>query len=217
VRRTLIVFVKSPQAGAVKTRLAVDLGPEISASVYRCLAEAEIAGTRPRAGEYERLFFFSPAAARAEIAAWLPGETLFEQECGDLGARMSAAFERAFARGAEQVAIVGTDVPWLDRDSVLQAFDALSGADVVIGPCEDGGYYLLALSQPHPELFAGVAWSTPVVFETTRARARELGLLSAVLATLPDVDTLADIRRTWERLRPLLSSGVAAKVEPRLR
>lgn len=217
MKRTLIVFVKAPKAGAVKTRLAVDLGPDVSAAVYRALAEAEIAATRPRGGEYERLFFFAPAEAREEIAAWLPGETLVEQDGGDLGARMVAAFAAAFARGVEQAAIVGTDVPWLTRETVVEAFDALATADVAVGPCQDGGYYLLALSQPRPELFAGVAWSTTAVFETTRDRARALGLRCAVLATLPDVDTLADIRRAWDELRPLFPAAVAALLEPRLR
>lgn len=217
MKRTLVVFVKWPRAGAVKTRLAVDLGPETSAAVYRCLAEAEIDATAPEAGEYERVFYYAPAEARDEIAAWLSSEALVAQEGADLGARMSAAFERAFADGADQVAIVGTDVPWLGRATVRRAFDALAEADVVIGPCEDGGYYLLALAQPRPELFADVAWSTPAVLETTRERARALGLRWAILDTLPDVDTLADIRRAWDELRPLLPPDVAARLEPRLR
>jgi len=217
VKRSLIVFVKWPQAGRVKTRLAADVGPELAAAVYRGLAEAEIAATRPRGREYERLFFFAPVEARAEIAAWLlPGETLFEQEGADLGARMSAAFDRAFARGAEQVAIVGTDVPWVDRDTVLRAFDQLVSADVVVGPCHDGGYYLLALSQPRPEVLTGIAWGTPAVLPTTLERARSLGLRAALLRPLTDVDTLADVRRAWGELRPLLPADLVASLEARL-
>jgi uncharacterized protein len=211
------VFVKAPRAGGVKTRLAVDLGPDVSAAVYRALAEAEIDATRPRGAEYERLFLFTPAEAREEMAAWLPGETLAAQDGSDLGARMAAAFEMAFERGADQVAIIGTDVPWVSRDTVGQAFAALSAADVAIGPCQDGGYYLLALSQPRPELFSGIAWSTSTVCAATLDRTRELGLRSRLLGTLPDVDTLADLRQAWDELRPLLPPAVAALLEPRLR
>jgi rSAM/selenodomain-associated transferase 1 len=216
VKRSLIVFVKWPQAGRVKTRLAADIGPALAAAVYRGLAEAEIAATRPRGSEYERLFFFAPVEARAAIAAWLPGETLLEQEGADLGARMSAAFDRAFARGAEQVAIVGTDVPWVGRDTVLRAFDRLGSADVVVGPCHDGGYYLLALSQPRPEVLAGIAWGTPAVLPTTLERAGSLGLRAALLEPLADVDTLADVRRAWGELRPLLPADLVASLEARL-
>lgn len=217
MKRTLIVFVKWPQAGAVKTRLAVDLGPDVAAAVYRSLAEAEIAATQPEKGEYARIFFYAPAEAQDAVAAWLPGAALLPQEGGDLGARMNAAFERAFSDGADQVAIVGTDVPRLGRATVLRAFDALSEADVAIGPCADGGYYLLGLGAPRRELFVDVAWGTPAVFETTRDRARCLGLRSAILETLPDVDTLADIRRAWDEIRPLLPPEIAARLEPRLR
>lgn len=211
------MFVKAPRAGGVKTRLAVDLGPDVSAAVYRALAEAEIEATRPRGAEYDRLFLFTPAEAREEMAAWLPGEMLAAQDGSDLGARMAAAFEMAFERGADQVAIIGTDVPWVSRDTVGQAFAALSAADVAIGPCQDGGYYLLALSQPRPELFSGIAWSTSTVCAATLDRTRELGLRSRLLGTLPDVDTLADLRQSWDELRPLLPPAVAALLEPRLR
>jgi hypothetical protein len=93
-----------------------------------------------------------------------------------VGARMADAFARAFARGAERVVLVGTDAPGVARETAIAALSALDAADVVIGPAEDGGYYLIALREPRPELFAGVAWSTPSVREETRARAAAAGL-----------------------------------------
>ena len=217
VLSTLLVFVKRPRPGEVKTRLAADLGPEGAAAVYRALAEAEIAGTQPHGGDYDRLFFYAPADAEGEMAAWLAGESVEPQEGNDLGARMAAAFERAFRRGAERVAIIGSDVPWVTRERVKRAFASLDEGDVVLGPCDDGGYYLLALSRPRPELFDGIAWSTPSVLQATLDRARAHGLRVVMLDPLPDVDTLADIRRSWDRLRPLLPRSVATLVEPRLR
>jgi rSAM/selenodomain-associated transferase 1 len=215
-RSALIVFVKEPRAGRVKTRLARDLGPELAARVYRALAEAEIAATRPEGAEYERLFFHDPPADVGALEAWLPGERLLPQAGADLGQRMRAAFEQCFASGATRVAIVGTDVPWAGRAHVLASLAALEAHDAAVGPTPDGGYYLLALRAPQPGLFEGVPWSTPQVLPATRARARELGLALAELEPLPDVDTLDDLRREWQRLRPLLTShaGLLADLEP---
>lgn len=201
----LLVFLKDPRPGAAKTRLAAALGPEAAALLYRALAEEEVARTAPRGGEYERLFCFAPADARAAIEAWFPGEALLPQEGAGLGERMASAFQTAFERGAGRVAIVGTDVPWVGRETVAAAFGALGAADVVLGPAHDGGYYLLALKRPCPALFAGIAWSTPEVLAATEARARELGLAVARLGVLRDIDTLEDVRAERERLFPLLS------------
>jgi len=189
----LVVFVKHPAPGAVKTRLAAAIGPEAAARLYRALAEHVLEATTPLAGEYERLVFFDPPEALAEIRAWLPGVRLLAQSSGDLGARMSDAFARAFARGAERVALVGTDAPGVSRESVKEALDALGAADVVIGPAEDGGYYLIGLRAPRPGLFAGIAWSTPSVREETLARAAAAGLSVRELLPLRDVDTLEDL------------------------
>lgn len=215
--RTLLVFVKRPRPGEVKTRLAADLGDDGAAAVYRALAEAEIASTRPRGREYERRFLYAPADAGREVADWLRGESVAPQEGEDLGARMAAAFEGAFRAGAERVAIIGSDVPWVTRARVKAAFAGLDAGDVVLGPCDDGGYYLLALSRPRPELFQGIAWSTSTVLQSTLDRAQAHGLRVVMLEPLPDVDTLADVRRSWERLRPILPRSVVSLVEPQLR
>jgi uncharacterized protein len=190
----LVVFVKHPSPGAVKTRLAAAVGPEAAARLYRRIAERVLEATTPREGEYERLVFFDPPEALAEMRAWLPGVRLLAQAAGDLGARMSDAFARAFLRGAERVVLVGTDAPAVARERVMEALSALDAADVVIGPAEDGGYYLLALREPRPGLFAGVAWSTPSVRAQTLARAAAASLSVRELAPLRDVDTLEDLR-----------------------
>ncbi len=119
---------------------------------------------------------------------------------------MSGAFARAFARGAERVAIIGTDSPAVSRATAVEALDALSAADVVLGPAEDGGYYLLALRRPQPELFEGVAWSTSSVLADTVARARKAGLSVRLLSPLRDIDTPEDLRAEWPRVRLLLEA-----------
>jgi rSAM/selenodomain-associated transferase 1 len=201
----LAVFVKHPTPGAVKTRLAAAIGPEAAARLYRALAEHVLDATTPSPGEYERLVFFDPREALSEMRNWLPGVRLLAQAEGDLGARMSDAFARAFARGAGRVVLVGTDAPGVSRETVREAFDALDTADLVLGPAEDGGYYLVALRTPRPELFAGMAWSTPSVREETLARAGAAGLSVRGLAPLHDIDTLDGLRHEWLAVRALLA------------
>lgn len=201
----LIVFVKAPRAGEVKTRLAAALGGPHARELYRLLAEEEIRRTRPAPGEYDRLFFFAPPDARAEVEGWLPGETCLPQEGADLGARMASAFDAAFARGARRAAIVGTDAPSVSRELVNEALLALADHDMVLGPARDGGYYLMALDRRRPLLFQGIPWSTPGVLAATVERAQVLGLRLSVLEPHSDIDTLEDLRREWTTVRPLLT------------
>jgi rSAM/selenodomain-associated transferase 1 len=200
----LIVFVKEPRPGLVKTRLLPALDPESAAELYRALAEEEIRQTVPRSGEYTRLFFYAPPSSPEAMSA---------QQGDDLGARMSAAFDEAFRRGARRAAVIGTDVPWLSRDRVAEAFRALDEHEVVLGPTADGGYYLLALNRSRPELFRGIAWSTASVLASTVERAAGLGLRVQMLGPLADIDTIDDLRAHWSRVRPLLEGRpVAAMV-----
>ncbi len=201
---TLIVFVRYPRPGRVKTRLVPALGPETAADLYRALAEGVLEATNPRPGDYERLVFFDPPQADEEVRRWLPAGRIRRQSDGDLGARMSDAFAKAFKRGAHKVALVGSDVPSLTRACVLEAFAALDRADLVLGPGEDGGYYLVALRAPQPLLFDGVPWGTARVMEETLGRAEAAGLSVVRLAPRRDVDTPSDLRAEWHRLEPLL-------------
>lgn len=216
--RALIVFLKHPEPGTVKTRLIPVLGAEIAAELYRVLCEAVLAGTVPRPGEFERLVFFAPPEAAEQVRGWLPSVRLLPQAGGDLGARMGGASARAFDRGAERVALIGTDSPAVSRATVVEALEALDAADLVLGPAEDGGYYLLALRKPRPELFDGMTWSTPVVLEETVARADTASLRVHLLAPLRDIDTPEDLRAEWPRLRPLLEArpDLRERIEKRL-
>lgn len=211
----LIVFLKHPTPGRVKTRLAAALGAEDAAAVYRAMAEELM--RRTRSDRLRRLAFHAPEAARDAMEAWLPGEEWRVQSGRDLGERMHRAFEAAFGLGARRVAIVGTDLPWLGEADVLEATGALERADVVVGPARDGGYYLLALRRPVPELFERVAWSTDAVLATTLERARSLGLAVHRLALRNDIDTPEDLQAEWPALRALIGdAAVAARIEEAL-
>jgi rSAM/selenodomain-associated transferase 1 len=190
----LLVFLKAPRPGQVKTRLAAEVGGEAAARLYRALAERVLAQTAPLADDaYRRVVFFAPADARDEVAAWLPGETLVAQEDSDLGQRMDAAFAAAFARGASRAVLVGSDVPRLSRAHVLEALAALESRPLVLGPATDGGYYLVGLRERRPELFRDIPWGTASVRTATLERAASLGLDVHLLEPLRDVDTAADL------------------------
>lgn len=213
-RDVVIVFVKAPRPGLVKSRLAAEVGPGLAARLYRRIAEVEVRGTAPLREEYRRVFFHDPPDAGEEIGDWLEARALRPQRGADLGARMAAAFEEVFAAGARRAAIIGTDVPWVRRRHLREALDALDEHGVVLGPAHDGGYYLLALSGPRPALFRDVPWSTPDVLARTLDRAASLGLGVRTLETLSDLDTLDDLRREWPRLRGLLGRPLEEDLAP---
>jgi len=196
----LIVFVKTPRPGLVKTRLAAAIGAEHAAALYRAMAERVFRETDPANATYARVVCYAPADGRREVDAWLPGERLHAQSAGDLGARMAAAFEWAFDGGAARVVLIGTDTPDLSRGDLLHAFESLRASDLVVGPSLDGGYYLIGLPRPIPALFERIPWSTPTVLGETLTRAESLGLSVAPLAVRGDIDTVEDLRREWLRV-----------------
>lgn len=215
---SLLVFLKSPRPGDAKTRLIPRLGARVAADLYRALAEEEVRRTAPREGEYERLFFFAPSGAADEMRSWFPGERWLPQRGEDLGARMAAAFDEAFRRGARRAALIGSDVPQLSREGVLEALGALEEHDLVLGPARDGGYYLIALARAQPALFGGIPWSSASVLAATVERAGSLGLAVRLLEPLRDIDTLADVRAEWPLLKGVLASRpeLAAAIETAL-
>lgn len=185
----VVVFAKAPVAGKVKTRLCPPLSPEQACAVYRRLARGAWRQARASGAETE-------ACLDAGSAAWLgPRARATRQGGGDLGARMSRAFARAFRGGAERVVLVGTDCPGMSARDLRIALSRLKRRDLVLGPAADGGYWLVGLRAPRPELFAAMPWSTPGVLKLTLARARKSGLTVHLLRTRRDVDTAADLHR----------------------
>lgn len=190
----LLVFARVPALGRVKTRLAAGVGEaialatyhELLAITYQAIVEAGVPAT---------VWLADTAAAQpsAEEAQHWPALAACCQPAGDLGTRMATAFATAFAKGAGRVAIIGTDCPGLEAEHLVETFALLNTHDVVLGPATDGGYYLLGLRQPQPELFQNKAWSTDSVLADTLADAHRLGLRVALLPELRDVDTAEDL------------------------
>ncbi|HMJ89969.1 MAG TPA: TIGR04282 family arsenosugar biosynthesis glycosyltransferase [Candidatus Acidoferrum sp.] len=190
----LIVFVKAPRPGSVKTRMAKTMGADEACAAYRDLVTRvlDVAG---KSGTVE--LRFAPDDARAEITPWLrDGWTAEPQGDSDLGARMHRAFTEAFARDIERVVIIGSDCVELQTKDIRSAFRELKSFDVVVGPATDGGYWLIGLRAAQAELFRDITWSSEQVLGQTLQHAKSLGLRIQLLRILSDVDTEEDWRRT---------------------
>ncbi len=200
-RWLLLVFARAPLAGTVKTRLIPVLGAQAATDLHRQLVSL----TLQRAC----------AARGAHVQLWIGGDPLdaFVQECAthfctpvheqrgaDLGRRMADAFEWAFSEADRTGAcvLIGTDCPAQTVQDLEEAAAALRSHDAVLQPAEDGGYVLVGLKRPRPELFDGIDWGGPRVTEQTLQRAASLGLTVHLLRTLPDLDSASDLQRACE-------------------
>jgi len=190
----ILIFLKAPRAGFVKTRLAQTVGEARALAVYRQLVE----------GQLQRLpldlsveIHFAPADAQSEMQEWLgPDRSYYPQVEGGLGERLASAIQSSFEGGAASVLCIGGDCPALGEAQIDAAMTALNdGEDVVFGPTEDGGYYLVGLKSPQPELFQSIAWSTGTTLQSSLAVAAKLGLKVKLLEKLYDVDEVSDFER----------------------
>ncbi|MGH7512089.1 MAG: TIGR04282 family arsenosugar biosynthesis glycosyltransferase [Gemmatimonadales bacterium] len=189
---TVAIFLKAPRVGSVKTRLAAAIGERQALRLYRVMASRTLAAVR-EAG-FDATIWFAPADAGAEMRRWLGEEwDLRPQASGDLGARLAAA-EQAVSRGDGWLAI-GGDCPRLDAELLQVAATVVSRDEIVVGPSEDGGYYLIGGRTPlPPALFVDMPWSTGGVLAETRVRLTRAGVAWRELPTLRDVDTVEDAR-----------------------
>ncbi|MBI5191058.1 MAG: TIGR04282 family arsenosugar biosynthesis glycosyltransferase [Nitrospirae bacterium] len=214
----LIIFAKAPVAGLVKTRMFPFLSFEEAAGVQRAFLEDTV-DKAVSAGTHEVCIAYSPEGSH-DLFRSLFGDRVahYHAQAGDdLGARMAAAFGCAFGAGARKAVIVGSDVPTLPSEFISDAFGMLDTADVVLGPSQDGGYYLVGLTRPVPALFAHIPWSARTVFRDTLARAEGLGLSVSTLPTLRDVDTFEDLRALVGAALPPHTHRMVYSFEDRLR
>jgi hypothetical protein len=205
----LIIFAKEPAPGQVKTRLCPPLTGEAAARLYRAFVD-DILEEMVRLPELRLALAYAPAGAEAYFRDLAPsGVDLFPQEGADLGERMARAFGRGFDAGFDAVLLRGSDTPDLPGAVVLAAAEILESgaAPAVLGPSPDGGYYLVGLAAPQPELFREVAWSGAAVLADTLDRARRLGLKVHLLPEWPDIDTFQDLEAFERRRHPAPSPG----------
>lgn len=203
MNQAVVLMTKAPRAGDVKTRLCPPLDFDAAAALHRCF----FLDTLEKIVSLETanpVISYTPASERAYFAALAPGALLLPQRGADLGARMADCFDRLFALGYPGVVLIGSDLPTLPQRVLREALARLATpqVDMVLGPSEDGGYYLIGLRRLYRTLFEAMLWSTPQVFGETVQRAQQLGLRLAYLPTWYDVDTpddLARLRAVWTR------------------
>ncbi len=192
----LIVFVKNPVLGTVKTRLAASIGEKKALEVHLDLMEK--CRTECLKVNAKRHLFYSKNIVED---AWDMAH--FEKHLqaeGDLGKKITEAFRGIFQQGGK-VVIIGSDCFDLDAETIDEAFDKLESSDVVIGPANDGGYYLLGTNNFHPELFENVNWSTETVLMETVQQAKQNNLRVTLLKELIDLDTIEDLKKSGYQLK----------------
>lgn len=202
----LIIFLKYPEPGKVKTRMAKALGDEKACAIYKSLAEGVIKNIFSKNSRtFNVHIFFTPADKKNEIKDWLKpllnndqgvDTRHIPQEGNDLGERMFNAFQQILQeKRYKKTIIIGTDCPGIDTSLIEDAFEVLKEKDIVIGPCKDGGYYLLGMSGLVLDLFVDIDWSTDRVFDQTMKKINNNNLSYGILKTLADIDTREDLYR----------------------
>ena len=190
MKAALIIFLKYPELGRSKTRLAKDIGNENALKVYiELLEHTQLISRQLKIDKY--LFYDKVTANKMP---W--GDDIYHtayQIESDLGGRMQNAFEQLFLKGYERLVIIGSDCYELTQEIIEQAFELLNTSDAVIGPAKDGGYYLLGLRKLIPQLFSDVAWSTDEVFSATVKTLENLNLIYSITPILSDIDTIEDL------------------------
>lgn len=201
----IILMAKQPQPGKTKTRLCPPLTHEQAASLY----EALLKDTLVLAGELGNAHLavaISPPDALAYFRRITqPGVLLLPVEGETIGVCLYQSFQELFERGYRHVLALNTDGPSLPAQYLRQALEALEEVDLMLGPGEDGGYYLIGMKQPHPALFEGIPWSTGEVLSHTLAQAEQLNLRAQLTPTWYDVDHLPDVLRLHDEIRQLPS------------
>jgi uncharacterized protein len=200
----LIVFVKFPAKGNVKTRLAKTIGTEAATALYRCFV-SDIFAVAHRIG-YPLLVFFYPPDVRGAVAEWLGKDvTCLPQRGSDLGERMFGAFQEAF-RSCSRAVLLGSDCPDLPDIILEEAFGCLKTCDAVIGPAIDGGYYLIGFSSSNipEELFKDIEWGGSGVFQATTFVMQKHCMNVHILPTWNDIDEYHDLKTLYERQKDLL-------------
>lgn len=191
--KVLLIFIKNPELGKVKTRLAKSIGDDKALQVYKELLEKTISVAKRT--DARRQVWYSSFIDYEDKITTDKFEKYLQSGSG-LGERMKNAFQQAFEEGVDRVVIIGSDCPSLNKRIVKNAFDRLKENDLVIGPSEDGGYYLLGMNRYYEALFEDIEWSTESVLESTLQKAESNRLKVYQLPILNDIDNLEDLKRS---------------------
>lgn len=192
MKRALAIFAKTPFPGRVKTRLTPSLSPEQAAGLYRCMLLDTVARARSLPADTFIFYHGNEQFFRDAV----PGVALIPQHESGLGGRLEAAFSTLGSLGYDARVVIGTDSPDLPLAFIEEAFSRMeTGSDLVFGPAEDGGYYLVAVNGAHGDIFRDIPWSGPEVLERSLEKARAARLSTALLPFWYDVDAFEDLLR----------------------
>ena len=197
MNKHVIVYARKPEAGKSKTRLGASIGNEQAAGVYARILFSFLADLS-RSETLKGVQFTLSVADEESVdffEAAYPEFRVVKQIAGGLGERMKASFDDVYSLGADAAVLAGSDVPMLNATWIVMAFQQLTHNEIVIGPADDGGYYLIGMQAPGWDVFNGIPWSTEVVLQQTQARAAALGLKSELLPGTFDLDTVAEYDR----------------------
>ncbi|MGI0105253.1 TIGR04282 family arsenosugar biosynthesis glycosyltransferase [Salinimicrobium sp. WS361] len=192
----LLIFTRNPEKGKVKKRLAQNIGDEAALKVYNYLLQHTVAITRPL--PVEKWVYYSEALPENDI--W--EKDLFRkklQQGQNLGQRMEQAFSEAFKAGFKKVVIIGSDLFDIEKEDLKMAFLTLEDHEYVVGPAQDGGYFLLGMKKPTPQLFRNKDWSTSRVLDQTLNDLEQEKL--KLLPVRNDIDTFEDMRSHPELMK----------------
>ncbi len=209
----LALMTKAPRAGEVKTRLVPPLTNEEAAQLNKCFLQdtaaaisvccSRLTAPNPARPTVHAIAVYTPVGAESDYIDILPADfSLLLQRGEDFGARLYFATQDLFKCGFTAVCLIDSDSPTIPAENFTKAIELLSmpGDRIILGPCDDGGYYLIGLKQSHWEVFEEIDWSTDRVLEQTLRRADEIGVEAKILPTGYDVDDGAALRRLRDEL-----------------
>lgn len=214
VPRALLVFAKAPKPGNVKTRLLTAVSPKDAAELHAaCILDALRLSQSVRGADVLWFVTGGQSYFRKLMKMQLCGRglKLFSQHGENLGARLEYAFRKTFQAGYRELVVIGTDTPWMGAKRLRAAFAALCTSDLVLGPAEDGGYYLLGLRREVPEIFRRIPWSTEGVLNATVRVASRAKLQLKLLRRDFDLDRPKDLQKAQKLLKrnPRLAPALA--------
>ncbi|MBL4625886.1 MAG: TIGR04282 family arsenosugar biosynthesis glycosyltransferase [Flavobacteriales bacterium] len=189
-KQLIIVFVKNIKLGKVKTRLAKTIGDDGAFKVYKALVNLTEKATNTIT--VDKRIYFSDLVVTTK---WMNSQKEVQQGT-NLGERMYNAFKKGFDDGYENIVLIGSDLPDISETIILQGLDTLKKTDVVFGPAEDGGYYLIGLTKAHEFIFKNKPWSQPNLLEITLNELKIHNLEYTLLEIMNDIDTFEDLKKS---------------------
>tara|TARA_B100002049_G_scaffold75268_2_gene55339 strand:+ start:1126 stop:1746 length:621 start_codon:yes stop_codon:yes gene_type:complete len=188
-KNLLLIFTRNPEFGKVKTRLARDIGHQAALDIYKFLLAHTAKICTPL--DTEKAVYYSEEIPNNDL--WNAAVFQKKKQVGeDLGERMQNAFAEGFHLGYSKIIIIGSDLYDIETKDLEQAFKVLNNHEIVIGPAEDGGYYLLGMKQLHPKLFKNKNWGTATVLQDTINELKKSNY--KLLEKRNDVDLYSDIK-----------------------